>query len=451
MVAAAGSGSRFGFDAPKQFVAVGGRPLLAHTLSALEAAQPVETVVVVVPPDDVEFCRLHYVGGEFLKVKAVVAGGGHRALSVRAGVECLAGLCSAPYLGVHDAARPLVQSDLVERLVAALGADPSLAGAIPGLIPTDTVKSVDSDGVVLETPARGGLRLAQTPQVFRREALIEAYAADEKVLLASTDDASLVERWGGRVATVEGSPHLLKVTHPRDAEMVERLLEGRSPEPVLAGSLPDLRVGLGLDAHRFAPTRALVLGGVRVREERGLEGHSDADVVVHAAMDALLGAAGLEDIGRHFPDTDPAYAGADSLRLLEEVGRMLARVGYVVANLDCVVVCEEPRVAPHREAMQCRMAQALGVEAGRVGVRGTTTEGMGFTGRGEGIAAQAVALLVRSGPAPAADAASGVGGVAAAPHTALAGNAGTTREGGSPATGRVVGRPLGSRGGRREV
>lgn len=163
----------------------------------------------------------------------------------------------------------------------------------------------------------------------------------------------------------------------------------------MSESAPDLRVGLGFDAHRFAPTRALILGGVRFRDHDGLEGHSDADVLAHAIMDAVLGAAGLEDIGHHFPDSDPAYAGADSLELLTSVAILIRSAGWEVINVDAVVICEEPRLAPQRQAMRDRLAQAMGIEPDRVGVRGTTTEGLGFTGRREGIAAQAVALLER--------------------------------------------------------
>lgn len=415
VVAAAGRGRRFGAGTPKQYAVLGGRPLLGHTLAALEAASLVEAVVVVVNAEDISACRTEVLGDRFAKVKAVVAGGAERPLSVRAGLEALAALSDAPYLGVHDGARPLVDAALIERLVAALEADEGLSGVVPGLAPSDTVKRVDAAGMVVGTPDRAGLRLVQTPQVFRRAALLEAYVAAETVLREATDDASLVERAGGRVATVEGSWANIKVTHPRDATLVEWLAVARPAGGSEAGTVaaqstgeleagtvaahatraPELRVGLGVDAHRFTAERALVLGGVRIREDHGLAGHSDADVVVHAVMDALLGAAGLEDIGHHFPDTDPAFAGADSLRLLERVGHMLAEAGYRVANLDCVVICQEPRIAPHREAMRRRMAETLAVAIERVGVRGTTTEGMGFTGRGEGIAAQAVVLLER--------------------------------------------------------
>src|SRR5690606_38041650 len=290
-------------------------------------------------------------------------------------------------------------------------------GAATAAVPLkDTVKQV-RDGWVQATPERASLRAVQTPQAFRRDILVEAHARARAEGWRATDDAALVERLGHRVAIVPGAYDNLKITTAEDLLLAETLLwarvrtvaapggqQGRGPfappetgppagAPPSGEDLP-MRVGFGYDVHRFAAGRPLVLGGVEIPAEEGLAGHSDADVLLHAIMDALLGAAGLGDIGRLFPATDPAYAGASSLGLLEEVGRRVRAAGFRVGNVDATVVLERPRLAPHVPAMQVRIAAALDVPPERINIKATTSEGLGFVGAGQGAVAFATATLL---------------------------------------------------------
>ncbi|MCC7078175.1 MAG: 2-C-methyl-D-erythritol 4-phosphate cytidylyltransferase [Acidimicrobiia bacterium] len=375
IVLAAGTGSRAGGE-PKQYRRIGGRTVLSRALDIFEEAG----VPVVVVADDPEGARER--GGLDSRghVRAVVAGGARRQDSVAAGLAAVPG--TVEIVAVHDAARPFAKAGLLEAGVDAVraGAD----AAVPAVEVADTLKAVAADGSVVETPDRDSLRAAQTPQVFAAAALRDAHAA---VTADVTDDAAMVEMRGGRVVTVPGDPTNVKLTHAVDLEVAAARFE---PERV------DVAVGLGFDVHAFGGPGPLRLAGVDVEHEAGLAGHSDGDVVAHAVADALLGAAGLGDIGMLFPDTDPAYAGADSMRLLGQVVDQAKASGWHVTSVDVTIVCERPRVGPHREAMRTRLAVVLGVDATRVNVKATTTEKLGFTGRGEGIAAQAVATLVRT-------------------------------------------------------
>jgi len=355
IVVAAGRGSRFG--GTKQFGPLGGRRVVDWCLAAAGAS--CDGVVVVMPADALE--------------PGAVAGGATRSASVRAGLAAVP--ASAEVVVVHDAARPLAGADLFERVVAAVrgGAD----AAVPGLALGDTVKRV-RDGWVQETLDRGTLVAVQTPQAFRAAVLRQAHADGGD----ATDDAALVEAGGGVVAVVAGDPRNLKITGPDDLVVAAALLARRR----------SARVGLGFDVHPFAPdpARPLVLGGVTIAGGPGLAGHSDADVVAHAVADALLGAAGLGDLGEHFPDDDPAWHGADSSSLLAGVVAMVAAAGWEVANVDVAVVLESPRLAPHRAAMQDRLGEVVRAP---VSVKAKRAEGLGSLGRGEGVACWAVALL----------------------------------------------------------
>lgn len=392
IVAAAGSGRRMGAGISKVFLPLAGRPLLLHTLETLAASPCLEGVVVVVRGEDVPLCRRLVQGAGLGKVEAVVAGGAERQDSVARGLLALGE--GADVVAVHDGARPLCSPALVEATVAAARRTGAALAAVPV---KDTIKVVDADGRVVSTPDRRGLFAAQTPQAFRLEVLREAFAAASARGWRATDEAALVEALGRPVAVVPGEEANLKVTTPMDLALAEEILRARRGEagsdaaPALAG----LRVGHGYDVHPLVPGRRLVLGGVEIPHEAGLAGHSDADAVVHALIDALLGAAGLGDIGAWFPDDDARYQGADSLELLREVAAHLRGLGWRVLNCDVTVIAERPRLFPHREAMRRRLAEGLGVSPHRVGVKATTTEGLGFTGRGEGIAAHAVALLAR--------------------------------------------------------
>src|SRR5690606_3542704 len=313
----------------------------------------------------------------------VVPGGSTRRQSVRAGLTALG--TDPHFVAIHDGARPQVTAALLERLT---GAAYEHGAAIPVLPPADTVKKVGDSGLVVETLPREAVRLVQTPQVFRTELALQAHARAAADGFEGTDDAALVERLGIPVHTVPGDPGNLKVTTPED---LSRL---RSPDSFPPPAI--CRVGMGYDVHRFSddPARPLILGGVAVPGARGLAGHSDADVLTHAVMDAMLGAVAMGDIGRHFPDTDPRYEGADSMELLRHVAGLLEEKAARVINIDAVVAAEAPRLAPYIPAMGANIAAAIGLPTTAVSIKATTGEGLGFVGRGEGIAAYAVCSIV---------------------------------------------------------
>jgi 2-C-methyl-D-erythritol 2,4-cyclodiphosphate synthase len=325
----------------------------------------------------------------------VVAGGATRAESVRAGLAAVPD--DAAVIVVHDAARPLARSSLFAAVVDAVRSD-GADGAIPVVPVTDTLKRV-SGGTVLATVDREGMVAVQTPQAFAAATLRSAHrsAAD------ATDDAALVERLGATVRTVMGDPHNMKLTGPADLDLAEALLTARDP---MSDQPVGMRIGQGLDVHRFSddPGRPLVLGGVVITGEgaQGLDGHSDADAVAHAIADAVLGAAGLGDLGRHAPDTDPRWQGADSLVLLSRMVTLARQFGWSPVNADCTVVAERPRLAPFLEQMAAKLGAVLGAP---VNVKATTAEGLGALGRSEGIACTAVVLLASvpagSGQGPA--------------------------------------------------
>jgi len=389
LIVAGGSGDRLGRPGGKQLLLVDGRPLLSHTVAAFESCDEIDAIVVVTHPERVEEYRQEGLAPLSLtKLLAVVPGGDTRQASVASGLAVVPSEAST--VVVHDGARPLVTAGLIKRAVSRLEADPGLAGVVVGHPCYDTVKRVDGSARVIETPERSSFWVAQTPQVFRVSALRAAYEAASRDVFEGTDDASLVERTGGRVVMVEGSRDNVKVTVPEDVPMVEGILGRRG-----GGGGTRIRIGLGYDAHAFIVGRPLVLGGVPVPHGRGLLGHSDADVLTHALMDALLGAMREGDVGRLFPDTDPAYAGASSIELLRQVARVMRERGFHLVDADTVLVLERPKIAPYREEMRERLAEALGVAVSCVGVKATTTEGLGYEGRGEGAAAQAVVVLER--------------------------------------------------------
>ena len=381
VIPAAGRGERLGAALPKSLTLLGGRPLVQHTLETLQAVPAVKAVVVAAPPGSVALLRDLAAEARLTKVIAVVPGGEDRQASVAAG---LAALPPEPdVVLVHDGARPFLSPRLVHDVLQAAKRDGSATAALPV---GDTIKR-GSDGWVRETLDRASLHRIQTPQAFRRQLLEHAHELAARDGFRGTDDAVLVERTGHPVRLVPGDPTNIKVTVPEDLALAEAILQrARSGE-----TAP--RVGIGFDIHRFGAARPLVLGGVEVARDRGLAGHSDADVVVHAVMDALLGAAGCDDIGHHFPPTDPAYAGADSLGLMARVREIIERRGWQPAHVDVVVMAESPRLAPHVPAMRAAMAEVLGLGAESVNVKATTMERLGAIGREEGIAAHAVASV----------------------------------------------------------
>lgn len=365
IIVAAGSGIRAGGSVPKQFAPLAGKPMLAHSYAAMTSHPDIDTVLVVIGEGQEAMLRAALGDVDF------VVGGASRRESVANG---LAALGDAERVLIHDAARPFLPHAVIDRLLAELE---TVSGAIPGLPVADTL--VSASGVSVP---RDGLTRVQTPQAFRGEAIRAAHAA-WPVESEATDDAQMVRTLGLDVAVVEGSTMLEKITHPSDFAAAEARF----------GASMRVRTATGYDVHRFAEGEALWLGGVKIPHSRGLSGHSDADVVLHAITDALLGTIGAGDIGMHFPPSDPKWRGAASAQFLQHAASLVAAEGGVVDFVDVTIICEAPKVGPHREAIRASIASILGLRVSEVSVKATTTERLGFTGRGEGMAAQAVATV----------------------------------------------------------
>lgn len=384
LVVAAGRGTRAGggLSTPKQYRPIGGRPVIAETLSGIGGHPAFARVVVVIHPDDADAFAEATRG---LAVEAVV-GGAERQASVRAGLEHLAAAGAPDRVLIHDAVRPFCPAAVVDRVLARL--DDS-DGAIAALPVPDTMKRVDGAGRVVETVPRAGLWAAQTPQGFRFAAILAAHRrAADAGRHDLTDDAAVAEWAGLKVTVVEGDADNGKLTHAVDLDRADRRLrEARYLE------LADVRVGQGFDVHAFGPGDHVVLGGLAIAHDAALVGHSDADVGLHALTDAILGALADGDIGSHFPPSDPQWRGVDSAVFLAHACDLVAARGGVVAHLDLTLVCEAPKIGPHREAMRARIAAIAGIAEGRVAVKATTSERLGFTGRKEGIMALATATL----------------------------------------------------------
>lgn len=380
MIAAAGSSTRMG--QAKQRILLQGQPVLLHTLRALQQVEAIDELLLIARPEDgADFAALAAENG-ITKLRQVVAGGDTRQQSVAAGLAALPQACTL--VGIHDGARPLVSPADVAAVLTAAEESGAAALAVPV---KDTLKRADESGAVTATVDRAGLWRVQTPQVFRRDAFCAAMEAAMASGEDFTDDCQLMERAGHTVRLVPGQDANLKLTTPEDVRLAKALLQDKE-ETVM-------RIGHGYDVHRLVEGRPLILGGVNIPWEKGLLGHSDADVLTHAVMDALLGAAALGDIGGHFPDTDPAYAGADSIALLRHVMGLLTDGGYALSNLDVTVLAQQPKLKPHIPEMRRRLAEACGVDIDAVNVKATTEEGLGFTGTGEGMAAHAVCMLTK--------------------------------------------------------
>jgi 2-C-methyl-D-erythritol 4-phosphate cytidylyltransferase/2-C-methyl-D-erythritol 2,4-cyclodiphosphate synthase len=384
VVAAAGRGARLGAERPKQYLPCAGKPLLAHTLEALAAAWPFSAVVVAIRGEDrglYDETLTHLTPDAAAALGPPAIGGATRQQSVLEGLEALA-KAKPDIVLIHDGARPFPARELVARAVHAAEAH---GAAAPGTPLNDTVKQVDGEGRVLATPPRAGLRAVQTPQAFRFALILEAHrrAAAEGVA-ELTDDVAVAE-WAGAPAYVfEGDPGNAKVTTMQDL---------RAAEARLAGAANETRVGQGFDVHAFAPGDHVWLCGVKVPHTQALSGHSDADVGLHALADAIYGALAEGDIGQHFPPSDPQWRGAASkVFLVHAAERVRARDGLLV-HLDATLVCEAPKIGPYREAMRARVAEIAGLDIARVAVKATTTEGLGFAGRREGIACLATATV----------------------------------------------------------
>ena len=371
IVVAAGKGLRAGQPLPKQFAAWRGQAVVRHSVEALLKAGAGPVVVAI--PENGERAAQDALAG--LEEVILVVGGETRQDSVRAALEALAPQAPERVL-VHDAARPHLPQPVIARLLEALDRHP---GAIPVLPVVDSL-AVDDGGLMAGTAPREALRRVQTPQAFRFVPFLAAHRAWQGATNAG-DDAQVLRAAGLDVALVDGDERLKKLTFAED----------------FMGHAPAFRVGTGFDVHRLAAGEELWLCGVKIDHDRGLAGHSDADVALHALVDALLGAIGAGDIGSHFPPSDPQWKGAASGRFVEHAASLVREAGYTVGNVDLTLICEAPKIGPHREAMRASIAALLAADVDRVSVKATTTEQLGFAGRGEGIAAQAVATLIKEG------------------------------------------------------
>jgi len=371
IIVAAGRGQRYGSENPKQYNPLAGRPILRWSLETFVAHPRVRRIVTVIHPDDRASFDAAAMG---LRVQSPVLGGATRQESVLRGLECLA--ADPPdYVLIHDAARPGIDAHVISRVIDALAHAP---GVIPVLAVADTLKRIDANARITETVPRAQLAAAQTPQGFHYDKIVAAHRAVRGLEL--TDDAAVLERAGLGVQTVPGGVANTKITTQDDLNRMEQ-------------TLLETRVGTGFDVHRFTEGDHVMLCGVRVPHTHKLLGHSDADVALHAATDAILGAMGAGDIGTHFPPSNAAYKDAPSEKFLTHAMALLRARGGTLTHLDITIICERPKVGPHREAMVGHLASIAGVEPNRISVKATTTEGLGFTGRGEGIAAQATATV----------------------------------------------------------
>jgi 2-C-methyl-D-erythritol 4-phosphate cytidylyltransferase / 2-C-methyl-D-erythritol 2,4-cyclodiphosphate synthase len=380
IIAAAGAGKRLGSSAPKQLLDLGGKTILARSIAAFDSHPSIADIVVVVPPDLAAAGAESYVGATARSV-VIAAGGARRQDSVANAFAVVDP--SAEVVLIHDAARPFVTPEVIDRTIEAAA---TFGAAIAAIEASDTVKRVERHphgALVVETIPRSTIFLAQTPQGFRREVLADAVALGRSGVEA-TDEAALAELAGHQVHIVAGDPGNVKITTEQDL-MAARL----RIEPAAQTA----RVGTGYDLHRLVDGRPLIVGGVTIPCDRGPLAHSDGDVACHAATDAVLGAANLGDIGRHFPDSDPRWKGASSLALLRQATALAASAGLDVLNVDITVILETPKLRDHIDAMKTAMADALGVDPSRVSIKGKTNEGLDAVGRGEAIAAHAVVLL----------------------------------------------------------
>jgi 2-C-methyl-D-erythritol 4-phosphate cytidylyltransferase/2-C-methyl-D-erythritol 2,4-cyclodiphosphate synthase len=377
LIVAAGRGSRFGGPLPKQYADWDGHPVLRHTIAALRASQAITDIRVVISAQDEGHYKAATAG---LSLGPPVTGGASRQQSVLNGLESLA--ADPPdFVAIHDAARPFVRAEDITACLSAAQAE-GIDGALLGIPLADTLKRVDGGGAISETVPRAHLWRAQTPQIFRFAPLLTAHRAVAALgaseSSALTDDAAVAEQAGMTLVMVPGHEDNIKITTAEDLERTRPM---------------ETRTASGFDVHGFAPGKSVMLGGIAIEHTHTLAGHSDADVALHALTDALLGTIGAGDIGTHFPPSDPQWRGASSDRFLKHAVGLVQERGGRITHLDLTLVCERPKIGPHREAMVASIARIAGIAPDRVSVKATTTEGLGFTGRREGIAAQAIATV----------------------------------------------------------
>lgn len=378
VIVAAGAGSRFGGRLPKQFLKIGDRTVLEKAIEPFQRHEAVDAVIVAAAEEHMELCA--ELCGQFTKTEAIVKGGLRRQDSVW---QCLQQVKGGLVL-IHDGARPFVTAQVIDRVIE--GAY-NQGACVPCVPVKDTIRKAEGCKGESATLERSSLFCVQTPQGFDTELIREAYKKASEDGFEGTDDAGLAERMGADVNMVEGDYANIKITTRDDMPAAES--EGKEHRRM------DMRIGSGYDVHQLCQGRKLILGGCEISFEKGLLGHSDADVLTHALMDALLGAAALGDIGKHFPDTEERYRGISSLKLLKEVKSLISDAGYTVGNADITVIAQRPKIAPYIPAMRKNIAETLDIDIERVNIKGTTTEKLGFVGRCEGIACEAVCILYR--------------------------------------------------------
>jgi 2-C-methyl-D-erythritol 4-phosphate cytidylyltransferase/2-C-methyl-D-erythritol 2,4-cyclodiphosphate synthase len=381
IVVAAGRGARLGGTIPKQYLPCAGRPLICHAIEALTSAHEFAAATVVIHPDDRDLydASIAHLAPDAARVLTAPAlGGATRQRSVRNGLEAQAN-AEPDIVLIHDGARPFASRELIWRAIEAAQRH---GAAVPAIPMTDTVKQVDREGRVVASPERASLRAVQTPQAFRFDLILGAHRASVRADL--TDDAAVAEAAGHPVFVFDGDSDNVKVTTMPDL---------REAEARLSSNATEVRVGQGFDVHAFSPGDGVWLGGVLVPHDKKLEGHSDADVALHAIADAIYGALGEGDIGSHFPPSEARWRGADSSIFLAHAADRVRARGGIVAHIDVTLICEAPKIGPYREAMRARIAEIASIAVGRTGVKATTSEGLGFTGRREGIACLAMATI----------------------------------------------------------
>jgi 2-C-methyl-D-erythritol 4-phosphate cytidylyltransferase/2-C-methyl-D-erythritol 2,4-cyclodiphosphate synthase len=385
IIPAGGAGTRMGRNRPKQYLELAGEPILIHTLRAFAATDGVDGIIVVVPKEWLAQTQGFIDRSGVTKILSVVAGGSRRQDSVANGLEAVPP--ETTFVLVHDGARPLITPELIGRCLSGAKVHGAAMAALPV---SDTLKKVNGALVIEATVDRSSLYQAQTPQVMAAAVLRHAFQQAEEDHFTGTDEASFLERIGEKMVVVDGDEENIKVTRPGDLILAETILARRGEM-----MKSEIRVGHGFDAHKLVEGRDLILGGVTIPHTTGLLGHSDADVLTHALCDGLLGAACLGDIGVHFPDSDDTYKGISSITLLGHVRALLADKGFTLHNADITVVAQAPKLAPYWQEMKTHLARACKASEDCFNLKGTTTEKMGYTGRGEGISAHAVVLIGR--------------------------------------------------------
>jgi 2-C-methyl-D-erythritol 4-phosphate cytidylyltransferase / 2-C-methyl-D-erythritol 2,4-cyclodiphosphate synthase len=381
IIPAGGAGKRLKSHIAKQYLFLDTLPVLVHTLKVFQDSKDIDGIILALPQEDLVHIRQELAEKyDLTKLMNIIAGGNERQDSIR---NCLLAIEEKwDLVVIHDAVRPFVTEELISKVIEAAK---ETGAAIAGVKTKDTMKEIKENNIIGATVPRNNLWLAQTPQAFEFKLLIKAYEAAYNDNFYGTDDASLVERMGKEVKIVEGSYENIKITTNEDMQIADALMKKRNKV--------DLRSGFGYDSHRFAADRKLILGGVEIPFDKGLQGHSDADALIHAICDALLGAAGAGDIGRHFPDTDQEYKNISSMIILEKVSKLIKAKGFSINNIDVTVVMEMPKLAPYAAEMVSNIAHFLNINDDCVNIKAKTNEGMGFIGRNEGVAVFVAAML----------------------------------------------------------